>query len=31
LAKDFEGSIESAAARVFVAHIRILTRRFANP
>jgi putative transposase len=27
LAKDFEVSMESAAARVFIAHIRMLTRK----
>ena len=30
LAKDFEGSIESATAWVLVAHIRTLTRRLAR-
>jgi transposase len=30
LAKDFEATIQSAVARVFVAHIRILTRRLAR-
>jgi len=31
LAKDFERTIESAVAWVFVAHIRTLTRRLARP
>ena len=31
LAKDFEASIESSVAWVFVAHIRLLTRRLAKP
>jgi transposase len=31
LAKDFEASIESAVAWVFIAHIRLLTRRLARP
>jgi putative transposase len=31
LAKDFEATIESAVAWVFVAHIRTLTRRLARP
>ena len=31
LAKDFETSIESAVAWVFIAHIRMLTRRLARP
>jgi putative transposase len=31
LAKDFEASIESAVAWVFIAHIRMLTRRLARP
>jgi transposase len=30
LAKDFEASIESAVAWVFIAHIRMLTRRLAR-
>lgn len=31
LAKDFEATIESAVAWIFVAHIRLLTRRIARP
>jgi transposase len=31
LAKDFEASMESAVAWVFIAHIRMLTRRLARP
>jgi putative transposase len=31
LAKDFEATIASAAAWIFVAHIRTLTRRIARP
>ena len=31
LAKDFEASIKSAVAWVFVANIRMLTRRLARP
>jgi len=31
LAKDFEATIESAVAWVFIAHIRLLTRRLARP
>ncbi len=31
LAKDFEATIASATAWVFVAHIRLLTRRLARP
>jgi putative transposase len=31
LAKDFEASIESAVAWIFIAHIRMLTRRLARP
>lgn len=31
LAKDFEATIASATAWVFIAHIRILTRRLARP
>jgi transposase len=31
LAKDFEASIESSVAWVFVAPIRLLTRRLAKP
>jgi transposase len=31
LAKDFEASTASATARVFIAHIRMLTRRLARP
>lgn len=31
LAKDFEASLASATAWVFVAHIRLLTRRLARP
>ena len=30
LAKDFETSIASAVAWIFVAHIRLLTRRLAR-
>jgi hypothetical protein len=30
LAKDFEASIESAVAWIFIAHIRMLTRRLAR-
>lgn len=31
LAKDFEATIESATAWIFLAHIRLLTRRLARP
>lgn len=31
LAKDFEGSVASAVAWLLVAHVRLLTRRLANP
>jgi transposase len=31
LAKDFEASIDSAVAWVFIAHIPMLTRRLARP
>jgi len=31
LAKDFEATIESAAAWLYIAHIRRLTRRLARP
>ncbi|HJQ23898.1 MAG TPA: IS5 family transposase [Blastocatellia bacterium] len=31
LAKDFEGSVASAAAWILIAHLRLLTRRIANP
>jgi putative transposase len=31
LAKDFEASIEGAVAWIFIAHIRMLTRRLARP
>jgi putative transposase len=31
LANGFEASIESAVARVFIVHNRVLTRRLARP
>jgi transposase len=31
LAKDFEATLESAVAWIFIAHVRMLTRRIARP